>query len=189
MPSTSRPEYHYDPRDLANWDCRRLDLGLDEDGDHRWEETIITPKGTLHHAGEWNDFTPWETEPLVKNERDFELWDRYLPVPVTADLSKIQETHDRLGDLGIIRSHPFSAGQGSPWQSFCVLAGTQEAIMMALDQPAFVHHALEAILQKNAASDGALARHPRRYGGDGRRGGLEHRHQPDHVQRVLPALR
>ena len=54
-------------------------------------------------------------------------------------------------DRGIVRSHPFSPGQGSPWQSFCVLVGTEPAIMMAMDTPDFLHHALEAILQKTLA--------------------------------------
>jgi len=142
------PHYRYSEQDLAHWQVERRDLGIDADGNHRWEETITTPGGILHHAGAWNEITAWETEVLVKNERDFELWDRYLPVPIGADFTGIQEARDKLGDKGIVRSHPFSAGQGSPWQSFCILAGTQEAIFMAMDTPDFVHHALDEILQK-----------------------------------------
>lgn len=142
------PDYVYDEKDLAKWECRRTDLGLDESGDHCWEETIVTPKGTLHHAGEWNEITPWETEPLIKTEADFELWNEFLPVPVGIDFTPLRETRDRLGDRGIIRSHPFSFGQGSPWQSFCILAGTEEAIMMTFENPEFVHHALEQMLKK-----------------------------------------
>ena len=46
------PAFIWDERDLAvNW-CRDYrDLGIDRDGNHRWEETIITPDGELHHAG------------------------------------------------------------------------------------------------------------------------------------------
>lgn len=142
------PDYAYDPKDQANWQPHRTDLGLDEDGDHRWEETIATPKGTLHHAGEWNDITGWETEVLIKNERDFDLWARYYPVPVSADFAGMRRVKDRLGDKGVMRSHPFSPGQGSPWQSFCCLVGTEPAIMMTFDQPEFVHHALSEILKK-----------------------------------------
>jgi len=142
------PTYHYDEKDLAKWQVKRNDLGVDEDGNHRWEETITTPWGTLHHAGTWNEITPWETEPLIKTTRDFEVWNRFCPVPIAADLSKVREARDKLGDRGIIRSHPFSPGQGSPWQSFCVLAGTQEAIFVALDKPDFLHYALGEILKK-----------------------------------------
>jgi uroporphyrinogen-III decarboxylase len=142
------PDYTYADSDKAKWRLDRRDLGLDSHGDHCWEETYITPKGTLHHAGAFNKITGWTTEHLIKNHRDFEIWDEYYPMPVAADLTQVQAARDKLGDKGIIRSHPFSPGQGSPWQSFCTLVDTEPAIMMAMDEPEFVHHALESILKK-----------------------------------------
>jgi uroporphyrinogen decarboxylase len=142
------PTYRFSDRDLAKWQAVRTNLGVDPDGNHRWEETITTPNGTLHHAGAWNDITPWETESLIKTEDDFRLWNEFYPVPVGIDFSEIQKVKDRLGNKGIIRSHPFSPGQGSPWQSFCTLVDTEKAIMMAIDTPDFLHYALNAILQK-----------------------------------------
>lgn len=142
------PKYIYSDHDLARWRRERVEPGADADGNHRWEETIYTPEGVLHHAGAWNEITGWEIEDLIKTPDDFRLWEKYCPIPIAADLSPVQEVKDRLGDRGIIRSHPFSPGQGSPWQSFCTLVGTQQAIMMALDMPDFVHHALNAILQR-----------------------------------------
>jgi uroporphyrinogen-III decarboxylase len=142
------PDYIYAEKDLARWDVRRVDLGLDADGNRAWDETIITPKGSLHHRGAANEITPWETEDLIKDERDFALWDEFLPMPIRADFTKIQAARDKLGDKGIVRSHPFSPGQGSPWQSFCFNVGTEKAIMLTYDQPEFVHHALQSILQK-----------------------------------------
>ncbi len=142
------PAYRYSEKDLARWEVRRVDLGVDEDGNHRWDETIVTPKGSLHHTGAWNAITAWEIEPLIKSERDFALWDEFYPIPIAADLTPVREAREKLGDRGIVRSHPFSPGQGSPWQSFCTLVGTQEAIFMALDTPEFVHHALQRILEK-----------------------------------------
>ena len=142
------PDYHYAESDLANWRCDRRNLGLDRDGNQCWEETITTPKGTLHHAGAKNEITGWNTEYLIKGESDFALWDQFYPVPIAADFKKIQAAREKLGDKGIVRSHPFSPGQGSPWQSFCTLVDTEPAIMMAMDEPSFVHHALRSILQK-----------------------------------------
>jgi len=142
------PKYTYEDKDLANWRKDTRDLGFDEDGNHRWEETIITPKGTLHHAGARNEITAWETEFLIKTEDDFGLWNAYYPVPTGIDFSAIQEAKNRVGDKGIIRSHPFSPGQGSPWQSFCTLVDTEKAIFMAIDQPDFLHYALDEILAK-----------------------------------------
>jgi uroporphyrinogen decarboxylase len=142
------PRYHFDEKDLANWRCQRTELGADARGNHGWSETITTPKGTLHHAGSWNEITGWETETLLKTPRDFEIWNAFVPLPTRVDFDEIRKTKDRLGDRGIIRSHPFSFGQGSPWQSFCCLVGTQEAIMFAMDEPEFVHAVLDAILAK-----------------------------------------
>ncbi|MGO9310463.1 MAG: uroporphyrinogen decarboxylase family protein [Spirochaetia bacterium] len=40
---------------------------------------------------------------------------------MAVDFEEIRRTRDRLGDRGIVRSHPWSPGQGSPWQSFHAL--------------------------------------------------------------------
>jgi hypothetical protein len=142
------PRYVYAERALANWQVERQELGKDRDGNERWVETITTPKGQLQHTGANNEITGWTTEYLIKNEADFALWDAFSPVPTGVDLTPVQRVKERLGDRGIIRSHPYSCGQGSPWQSFCTLVDTEKAIMMALDTPELVHHALESILQK-----------------------------------------
>ncbi len=124
----------------------RTELSADEDGNHRWAETIRTPRGELEQKGATNDITSWTTEYLIKSQRGFELWKEFYPVPAAADLSGIREARDRLGDRGIIRSHPFSPGQGSPWQSFCYIAGTEQSMFMAVDEPDFLHSVLEDIL-------------------------------------------
>ncbi len=142
------PDYIYDDADLLNWQTERKELGKDTSGNQRWEESITTPQGTLHQSRAYNDICAWRTEYLVKDEQDFEIWNEFYPIPVEADLSPVKQAHERVGDRGIIRSHPFSPGQGSPWQSFCTLVGTEDAIFMALDKPAFVHHALDNILIK-----------------------------------------
>ena len=90
----------------------------------------------------------------MKTQRDFELWDEFCPVPIAVDLAPVHEAKRRLGEKGIIRSHPFgpgspwSPGQGSPWQNFCTMVDTEKAIYLTYDEPDFVHHALESILQK-----------------------------------------
>ena len=142
------PACRFAEADQAKWQCTRVDLGLDAEGDHRWEESVVTPKGTLHRAGEFNEITGWETEPLVKNERDFEIWNEFLPMPVAVDITPVKQVRERLGDRGIVRSHPYSFGQGSPWQSLCTLVGTEPAIWWAIDKPEFVHHVLGEMLKK-----------------------------------------
>jgi hypothetical protein len=112
------PKYVYDERDLARWQCDRRDLAVDADGRHPWVESIVTPKGTLHHAGAWNEITWWESEHLIKNEQDFALWNEFYPVPIGVDFTPVRQAREKLGDRGIIRSHPFSPGQGSPCRGF-----------------------------------------------------------------------
>jgi len=142
------PDYTYAEADLAKWQVDRRDLGLDSQGNRVWEQTITTPKGQLHQAGASNEITSWQTEHLIKNEADFDLWNRFNPIPIAANFEKIQAARDKLGDKGIVRSHPFSPGQGSPWQSFTILVDVEPAIMMAMDEPEFVHHALKSILRR-----------------------------------------
>ncbi len=142
------PRYIFSEKSQANWAVKRQDLGVDADGCHTWTETITTPKGELRRAGAYNEITGWHTEHLIKNERDFEIWNEFSPVPDGIDFSELATTKEKLGDRGIIRSHPFSPGQGSPWQSFCTMIGTEEAIMMAMDTPDLLHHILEEIVKK-----------------------------------------
>lgn len=142
------PNYIYDDKDLADWQVDRRELDDDGFGNQSWVETITTPKGTLTSAGAYNDITGWLTEEPIKTLDDFEIWNQFLPEPVAVDFSPIQHARDKVGDRGIVRSFPFSPGQGSPWQSFCTMIGTEPAIMMAMDEPDQLHYILEQIVQK-----------------------------------------
>ena len=140
------PDYAY--AEEASWVVDRRELGVDSDGNEVWEETIHTPDGDLHHAGARNAITPWTTEYLIKTPADFEIWTRYHPEPVGVDLTAVATAAERMGERGIIRSHPYSPGQGSPWQSFCTLYGTEEAILLGMDEPETLHRILERILER-----------------------------------------
>ncbi|MBP6964543.1 MAG: hypothetical protein KBC96_09060 [Armatimonadetes bacterium] len=142
------PKWSYDERDLANWQVEHTDLGTDADGVRSWTQTIRTPGGELHTAGAASEITPWTTEPLIKTKRDFELFDRYFPVPSGVDGSPVKACLERLGDRGIVRGGLWSYGQVGAWQSFCFMVGTQEAIMFAVDEPEWVHHVEQAIVAK-----------------------------------------
>jgi uroporphyrinogen decarboxylase len=142
------PRFIYADQDLANWQIARVDLGQDRDGSISWQERIETPKGTLTHSFTRNEITSWTTEYLIKSERDFEIWEVYVPVPERVDWSPIVQAKERIGEKGIVRGGFFGFGQGSPWQDFCTLYGTQNAIMATFDQPQWVHHCLDALLEK-----------------------------------------
>lgn len=142
------PEMIWDEQDLDCWRKDRRDLGAAADGNRLWMETIDTPQGPLTHRGAANAYTAWETEPLIKSERDFDLFARYAPMPVALDAAPIRAAQQRLGRAGILRSWAYGYGQGSPWQDLCILAGTEPAIYWAQDNPSFVHHAMQVILEK-----------------------------------------
>jgi hypothetical protein len=148
MVTYANPRSIWDDRDLQKWCRDRRDLGLDADGNHLWSETIITPEGELHHAGAYNAFTPWETEFLIKSERDFALFEKYAPMPVALDPAPVIEAQRRTGRRGMVRGHAPGFGQGSPWQDFCCLVDTERAIFWGMDDPAFLHHVLQVILEK-----------------------------------------
>lgn len=143
------PELTYSPADLANWDIHTVDLGVDGSGNHSWIDTIETPEGALTRKRSRNAFTSWETEHLLKDERDFELWDKYVPLPIDVDWSPVIAAKKKIGDRGIVRGSFFDFGQGSPWQSFStILRDTETAILDCYDDPDWVHHVLEHLLQK-----------------------------------------
>ena len=97
------PRFTYREEDLARWQRRTTDLGTDRSGNHGWRETIETPGGTLTHTQARNAFTTWTTERVIKSERDFALWKRYVPLPNEVDWSPVTEAVARVGRRGIVR--------------------------------------------------------------------------------------
>jgi len=142
------PGLEYAPADQADWVVRTVDLGTDAEGVASWREEIETPAGRLTRSLARNDYTVWETEHLIKREGDFERFARYCPVPVRADFGPVVRARETLGDRGVVRIGAPGYGQGSPWQDLCILMGTEPAIMAACDNPGFVRHALQTILDR-----------------------------------------
>jgi uroporphyrinogen decarboxylase len=145
------PDFIYAGKDQANWIVNHRDLGVDKDGNHQWRATITTPGGALTTRGAYNQFTPWTTEFLIKNEQDFEIWNKYVPVPQKVDWTPVIEAKKRIGDTGIVRGGYYDFGQGSPWQSFCILFDTEPAIMASFDKPDWMHYVLNSMLEKKMA--------------------------------------
>jgi len=139
----------FDESDLANWQQRQTELGTDADGVRRTAVEIETPGGTLTMRKAANDQTGWITEHLIKSERDFEIWSKYVPVPVDFDQRPWAEAKERVGDRGIVRAKTFNFGQGAAWQDLCgVLMDTQETILAAIDRPDWVEHMVADITAK-----------------------------------------
>lgn len=142
------PKFIYNENDDNSWLVKRTDLGTDSDGVRHWREVIETPGGNLNQQFSANQFTSWTTEYPIKNEHDFEIWEKYVPLPEKVDWTPIIEIQNRIGSKGIVRGGFFGFGQGSPWQDFCTMMGTEEAIMHTIDQPDWMHHVLGVLLEK-----------------------------------------
>lgn len=142
------PLYRYREQDLANWQVQYHVLGRDPDGSIHWERIITTPEGELTQKGSYNQFTEWTTQYIIASERDFEIWNKYVPLPEQVDWTPVLQAKERIGERGIVRGGYFDFGQGSPWQSFCCLFDTEAAIMACYDNPDWVHHVLESLQRK-----------------------------------------
>lgn len=139
------PEYEFSDKDLANFRSENEYI-FNKGKRASWRETIHTPDGEITCVHETNEFTHWLTEPLIKTYEDFKIWSKWRPIPIKANFDAMNKMYDILGDDGIIRCHPFSAGQGSPWQSLCMQMGTEECIFLAYDEPDMLHEMLGTIL-------------------------------------------
>ncbi len=141
----------FDDRDLANWQVEKEPLAVPSADSVSWRETITTPEGCLSQVLVQNPMTIYESEHLIKNKEDFELYNKYLPVPTAIDVSDIEADKKRLGNRGLIRSYGYIyyASQGSPWQALCFLMGTEPTIMAAMDDESWMHYALESLLEKS----------------------------------------
>ena len=143
------PEYVYNPKDFSNWDIKVQTIPPDRDGVSHWIKKITTPKGELVEKGSNGRTTGWLTEHIIKTEKDFEIWNEYLPLPERVDWSPVIEAKKKVGENGIVRSGFFNFGQGSTWQSFCgCLHDNADAIMATFDKPDWVHYVLDSMLQK-----------------------------------------
>lgn len=71
-----------------------------------------------------------------------------MPVPIGTDWSEVLDAKARIGDRGIVRGVLYDFSQGSPWQSFVNLYGTEKAIMDCFDKADWVHYGLKSMLDK-----------------------------------------
>lgn len=140
--------YLYSDKALKNWIVTRKDFPKDADGVSHYTMDIETPEGTLHVKGSTNKYTFWETEHMVKNEKDFDLFAKYFPEPYGCDWSDVEKLKETVGDRGIVRGISYSYGQVAPWQTLCYLMGTEQTIFKAIDDPDWTHYALDALCQK-----------------------------------------
>jgi len=118
----------------------------DNPDDRIIHHTIRTPGGTLTYKTGGNKTTIWITEYLIKEPEDVDLIEKYVPVP-KLNKKAVSEVYDHLGDDGILRGFVWG-DQAGCWQHACCLYGEERMIYAAMDDPAWVHRLLDALLQK-----------------------------------------
>ncbi len=131
----------------ADWQVRETPLGTDADGVTRRRQTIVTPGGELTIVYARNDYTEWIEEYPVRGEAEFDLIDRYMPVPEVAH-EPIRRLQERIGDRGILRTVLWGFRQTGAWQDLVEMMGTEPAIFAAMDKPDWVRHCMESITRK-----------------------------------------
>ncbi len=146
------PIYEFSPEDHSNWRVEKSEPVLGGDGYLHWTERIHTPGGVLVKECAKDKYTGWDTKHLIVTDADWDLFERYAPSPIRIDWTPVITAKNRIGPHGIVRGWPYDFGQGSPWQSFCYLYGTEPAIMAANDRPDWLAHCLEVILAKKLRS-------------------------------------
>lgn len=145
------PEYVFSEKDLSNWQIETIHIDAPV-GERRWRNRITTPKGELSYVLAANQYTQWCTEFIIKDEKDFEKWNKYVPVPIKVNWDPVKKAKEKIGENGIVRSAYFDFGQCSPWQSFETMFGMERLIMTAMDNPEWLKYVLESLLEKKLRS-------------------------------------
>jgi uroporphyrinogen decarboxylase len=113
--------------------------------------TITTPGGMLSLVLQSNEYTTWIIDHPVKEDKDIELLEKYLPHPI-ADIEGSLNAQKEIGDKGIVRTHiPTTIdmfGQPGVWQDACCMVGTENLIMKTYDDPEWVHSLLKVIQKR-----------------------------------------
>lgn len=130
-------------RKTGDWVVKADSLG-EKQGELYTRYTANTPDGDLTWVKAQNPQTTYHSEFPVKDERDLEIFLKYYP-GTTVDRDEIKRAYERTGDHGITRGLFSMYAQAGPWQDFCEIVGTEEAIYWAMDEPDQVHHALDVI--------------------------------------------
>lgn len=144
------PIIRYDEQRMQKeWRIERVEIPPDARDEVRYQNVITTPDGVLTEEYAYNQYTYWNTGHIIKTPEDFEIWNRYAPRPVEVDWSPVLAAKESIGDRGIVRGSFYDFGQGSPWQSFSnAMYGIEDAIFACMDEPEWMHHVLEALLQR-----------------------------------------
>ena len=128
-------------------DCRDMPA---RNGWRMMAHKVDTPGGELCWSTATNQYTTFYDEHPLKDRADAQRFARYWPGQ-RLNSARLNWWYDRTGDRGIVRGFVTSFVQPGPWQELCELAGTEKAILWAMDEPAFVHDFLDRMTATKVA--------------------------------------
>lgn len=110
---------------------------------------IHTPAKTLTMVIQSNQYTSWVSEKLLKDKKDIEILEAYMPAPV-ANKEMVQKAAAEHPDCLIRGTVACLSPLGQPgcWQELAMLFDIQDLIMETFDDPEWVEAALQMIMKK-----------------------------------------
>lgn len=139
-------DFQYSEEQKENW---RIEKEVLSDPKYYTERYYIhTPAKTLTMVLQSNQYTGWVSEHLLKEKKDIEILERYMP-SLKAGKETINRAAKEHSDCLIRGSIPSFDIFGQPgcWQDLACIYGIQDLIMETFDDPEWVEEALK-ILQK-----------------------------------------
>lgn len=115
-------------------------------GPQRTRRDIHTPSGDLSYTTATDEFTTYLVDHPIKTLHDLDTFAEHWPA-MTLDRDRLADWYERTGDSGIVRGFVASFIQPGCWQELCELAGTEQAIFWAMDEPGAVHQFLLRLSQ------------------------------------------
>lgn len=115
--------------------------------------TIHTPKGDLSCVLEFDQHTCWRTENLIKEKKDIDLIGEFMTMPV-CNVDAVNQEAEDFGDRGLVRGTlPCFEFFGQPgcWQDAACLVGIERLIILAMEDPGWVHSLLDILLRRKLA--------------------------------------
>ncbi|MFC2084717.1 uroporphyrinogen decarboxylase family protein [Bacteroidota bacterium] len=132
----------------THWQINKSVLSSGKIADSKY--SFITPGKTLSMVLQSNIHTTWIVEPLIKEKKDIEIFEKYAPVPV-CEVEKVNKEAENFGNRGLIRGaipgFDFF-GQPGCWQDAATLFGIEELIMETFNDPDWVHSFLKILLNR-----------------------------------------
>ena len=108
---------------------------------------------------EFDPYTAWVVEPLVKEKRDIDCIAEYVTAP-KCDVEAVNRVADAFGQRGLVRGYIccFDVfGQPGTWQDATCLVGVERMIMETYDDPAWVHELLRILFRRKKVFVESLA--------------------------------